>query len=112
MSWFLPPRYPTPIPPDDAPGKGDSPVRLVREGGSITPPTVGAGETADVKFCPCCRAYFPLHDFGSNRAARDGRNVYCKPCQRDKQRANRDRLRAYKRAQRANQRSSAGARHA
>lgn len=34
----------------------------------------------DSKRCPRCGQVLPLESFARNRAARDGRQVYCSPC--------------------------------
>lgn len=43
------------------------------------------------RWCPGCRTYQAVEVFGRNKATRDGRNVYCKPCHNTKGRASRER---------------------
>lgn len=44
-----------------------------------------------MKYCPHCKVVLPLHAFGSNRAAGDGRTTYCQPCHNEIGRRNRER---------------------
>src|SRR5689334_25345288 len=37
-----------------------------------------------VKHCPICSTELPISEFGICRARKDGRNLYCKSCIRDK----------------------------
>jgi hypothetical protein len=48
------------------------------------------------KHCPICTQDLPAGDFGFCRARRDGRNLYCKPCIREKVRASRRSFKEYK----------------
>jgi hypothetical protein len=45
------------------------------------------------KLCPICSRHLPLAEFGVCRARKDGRNLYCKGCIRDKVYEGRRRLR-------------------
>ena len=48
------------------------------------------------KQCPICTHVLPLSEFGVCRARKDGRNLYCKGCIRQKVTESRRALRAYK----------------
>jgi hypothetical protein len=48
------------------------------------------------KQCPICTHVMPLSEFGVCRARKDGRNLYCKGCIRQKVTESRRALRAYK----------------
>lgn len=45
--------------------------------------------SADQKCCPRCSVSLPLDAFGISRARKDGRNIYCKQCNRDRTNASR-----------------------
>ncbi len=50
----------------------------------------------DAKQCPICSQVLPLTEFGICRARKDGRNLYCKDCIRQKVTESRRALKAYK----------------
>ena len=50
----------------------------------------------DAKECPICSQVLPLTEFGICRARKDGRNLYCKSCIRQKITESRRALKAYK----------------
>jgi hypothetical protein len=50
----------------------------------------------DAKQCPICSQVLPLLGFGICRARKDGRNLYCKNCIREKITESRRALKAYK----------------
>ena len=50
----------------------------------------------DAKLCPICSQVLPLTEFGICRARKDGRNLYCKGCIRQKVTESRRALKAYK----------------
>src|SRR6266566_3791283 len=50
----------------------------------------------DTKQCPICSQVLPLTEFGICRARKDGRNLYCKSCIRQKVTESRRALKAYK----------------
>lgn len=52
----------------------------------------------DLKKCPRCEASLPLSEFGVCRARKDGLNLYCKRCIRQKIAHSRQALREYKNA--------------
>lgn len=52
----------------------------------------------DCKVCPICSQTLPIADFGICRARKDGRNLYCKTCIRQKVTASRRALKEYKTA--------------
>jgi hypothetical protein len=52
----------------------------------------------DVKHCPICSQDLPISEFGICRARKDGRNLYCKSCIRNKVTASRLALKEYKSA--------------
>jgi hypothetical protein len=52
----------------------------------------------DVKHCPICSQELPLAEFGICRARKDGRNLYCKSCIRQKVTQSRRALKEYKSA--------------
>jgi hypothetical protein len=52
----------------------------------------------ELKRCPRCEASLPLSDFGVCRARKDGLNLYCKRCIRQKIAHSRQALREYKNA--------------
>src|SRR5688572_11046112 len=52
----------------------------------------------DIKHCPLCNNDLPVGDFGMCRARRDGRNLYCKACIREKVATARRNLKEYKAA--------------
>jgi hypothetical protein len=52
--------------------------------------------TPDLKHCPICNRDLPISEFGLCRARRDGRNLYCKSCVREKVAQQRIALREYK----------------
>jgi hypothetical protein len=45
--------------------------------------------SAGLKCCPRCNVKSPLDHFGISRARKDGRNIYCKRCNRDRTNASR-----------------------
>jgi hypothetical protein len=52
----------------------------------------------DVKHCPICSKGLPISEFGICRARKDGRNLYCKSCIRNKVTQSRRALKEYKSA--------------
>ena len=52
--------------------------------------------TPDIKHCPICNLDLPISEFGICRARRDGRNLYCKSCIRQKVGASRKALKEHK----------------
>jgi hypothetical protein len=50
----------------------------------------------DAKQCPICSQVLPLLEFGICRARKDGRNLYCKNCIREKITESRRALKAYR----------------
>ena len=52
----------------------------------------------EVKHCPICSKDLPLSEFGVCRARKDGRNLYCKSCIRQKVTQSRRALKEYKSA--------------
>ena len=54
--------------------------------------------TIELKRCPRCEETLPLSEFGICRARKDGRNLYCKRCIRQKIAQSRQALREYKQA--------------
>lgn len=50
----------------------------------------------DLKHCSICAQDLPVGDFGICRARKDGRNLYCMRCIREKVKASRQTLREYK----------------
>lgn len=54
--------------------------------------------TSDVKHCPICAQELPISEFGICRARKDGRNLYCKSCIRNKVTESRRALKEYKTA--------------
>ncbi|HEV2835595.1 MAG TPA: hypothetical protein VGW58_09780 [Pyrinomonadaceae bacterium] len=52
----------------------------------------------DVKHCPICSQDLPIAEFGICRARKDGRNLYCKSCIRQKVTQSRRALKEYKSA--------------
>ena len=54
--------------------------------------------TPDVKHCPICTQDLPVSEFGICRARKDGRNLYCKSCIRNKVTQSRRALKEYKTA--------------
>jgi len=50
----------------------------------------------DSKHCPICALDLPITDFGICRARKDGRNLYCKTCIRNKVTKSRRALKEYK----------------
>ena len=65
----------------------------------------------ELKRCPRCEEPLPLSEFGVCRARKDGLNLYCKRCIRQKIALSRQALREYKKA-RGKHSSSTGADHA
>jgi hypothetical protein len=61
----------------------------MREETIVTPP---------VKLCPICSIELPVTEFGVCRARKDGRNLYCKSCIRNKVTESRRALKEYKSA--------------
>src|SRR6476619_239438 len=51
-----------------------------------------------MKNCPICTNELPISEFGICRARKDGRNLYCKSCIREKVTQSRRALKAYKEA--------------
>src|ERR1041384_8412506 len=51
-----------------------------------------------VKHCPICSKDLPISEFGICRARKDGRNLYCKSCIRQKVTQSRRALKEYKTA--------------
>ncbi len=54
--------------------------------------------TPDLKHCPICTQDLPVSEFGICRARKDGRNLYCKSCIRNKVTQSRRALKEYKSA--------------
>jgi hypothetical protein len=52
----------------------------------------------DIKLCPICALELPTTEFGVCRARKDGRNLYCKSCIRNKVTQSRRALKEYKSA--------------
>jgi hypothetical protein len=52
----------------------------------------------NVKHCPICSSELPISEFGICRARKDGRNLYCKSCIRQKVTQSRRALKEYKSA--------------
>ena len=52
----------------------------------------------ELKHCPICISDLPLDEFGICRARKDGRNLYCKGCIRNKVTQSRRALKEYKSA--------------
>jgi hypothetical protein len=52
----------------------------------------------ELKHCPICSQELPISDFGVCRARKDGRNLYCKSCIRNKVTQSRRALKEYKSA--------------
>jgi hypothetical protein len=52
----------------------------------------------DIKYCPICAKELPISEFGICRARKDGRNLYCKSCIRNKVTQSRRALKEYKSA--------------
>src|ERR1700741_5377998 len=52
----------------------------------------------ELKKCPRCEESLPLSEFGVCRARKDGLNLYCKRCIRQKIALSRQALREYKKA--------------
>ena len=52
----------------------------------------------ELKRCPRCEESLPLSEFGVCRARKDGLNLYCKRCIRQKIALSRQALREYKKA--------------
>ena len=52
----------------------------------------------DIKHCPICSLELPISEFGICRARKDGRNLYCKSCIRQKVTQSRRALKEYKSA--------------
>ncbi len=52
----------------------------------------------NVKHCPICSLELPISEFGICRARKDGRNLYCKSCIRQKVTQSRRALKEYKSA--------------
>ena len=40
----------------------------------------------EVKYCPGCQTFKAPHYFGANRARKDGKTSYCRPCTQAMQR--------------------------
>lgn len=56
------------------------------------------GLPPNVKHCPICSLELPISEFGICRARKDGRNLYCKSCIRQKVTQSRRALKEYKSA--------------
>jgi hypothetical protein len=52
----------------------------------------------ELRRCPRCERWLPISNFGVCRARKDGRNLYCALCIREKVNASRQRFREYKKA--------------
>src|SRR5215217_2866434 len=52
----------------------------------------------EIKHCPICANDLPISEFGICRARKDGRNLYCKSCIRQKVTQSRRALKEYKSA--------------
>ena len=52
----------------------------------------------ELKHCPICAQELPIAEFGVCRARKDGRNLYCKSCIRNKVTQSRRALKEYKSA--------------
>jgi len=68
------------------------------ESGFETMTTAAQATTTELKKCPRCSESLPLSEFGVCRARKDGRNLYCKRCIRQKIANSRQALREYKQA--------------
>src|SRR6266496_4472673 len=64
-------------------------VREMREEKELSP---------NLKLCPICSLEIPTSEFGVCRARKDGRNLYCKSCIRNKVTKSRRALKEYKSA--------------
>jgi hypothetical protein len=73
------------------PGRRDRRFGESNRGVEMTNPT-------ELRRCPRCEESLPLSEFGICRARKDGLNLYCKPCIREKITAGRQAMRDYKRA--------------
>src|SRR3989440_10435419 len=60
--------------------------------------TAAEGKAPEWKRCPRCEESLPLSEFGVCRARKDGLNLYCKRCIRQKISLSRQALREYKKA--------------
>src|SRR2546421_588314 len=58
--------------------------------------TAAQAITVELERCPRCEESLPLSEFGICRARKDGRNLYCKRCIRQKIAQSRQALREYK----------------
>ena len=58
--------------------------------------TESAQHLPDTKQCPICAQDLPLTEYGTCRARKDGRNLYCKSCIRKKVSESRRAFKAYK----------------
>src|SRR5438105_7505009 len=61
-------------------------------------PPLSEIRTIELKTCPRCEESLPLSEFGICRARKDGLNLYCKRCIRQKISLSRQALREYKKA--------------
>src|SRR5256884_5536653 len=61
-------------------------------------PPLSEIRTIELKTCPRCEESLPLPEFGICRARKDGLNLYCKRCIRQKIALSRQALREYKKA--------------
>src|SRR5438045_8206010 len=61
-------------------------------------PPLSEIRTIELKTCPRCEESLPLSEFGLCRARKDGLNLYCKRCIRQKIALSRQALREYKHA--------------
>src|SRR5437763_7105062 len=60
--------------------------------------TVAEAKAPELKRCPRCEESLPISEIGVCRARKDGLNLYCKRCIRQKIALSRQALRAYKSA--------------
>src|SRR5438874_9670643 len=60
--------------------------------------TVAEAKAPELKRCPRCKESLPVSEFGICRARKDGLNLYCKRCIRQKIALSRQALREYKSA--------------
>jgi hypothetical protein len=65
---------------------------------SGVPEMIEIQPSPDLKHCPICSKDLPISEFGICRARKDGRNLYCKSCIRQKVTQSRRALKEYKSA--------------
>src|SRR5437763_16447688 len=70
-------------------------------------PPLSEIRTIELKTCPRCEESLPISEFGVCRARKDGLNLYCKRCIRQKIALSRQALREYKSARSKHSGSSA-----